>query len=430
MALNAKIVTVVQPGTTGQQTYTLPAGFNAKAIIVTTVARTTSGAGRTHSIFAYGFGTYRGGSVQQRWLAGSSEDNIATSDTYSGHGSDALLKIPDGTTGTPDGVISLVSLGATNFVLDWTALHTTASIEVSCILLGGDDVEDALVADFARQTTPADQDVTVASGFGQPSVVLVHHCAGRAHQADPLFALRRVQLGFGVRSGSSNGRAIWSASADNAATSTCTQRIDNATITSYTGVSVDSEFAFAASGWPTDGFRITYTTQLTTLVMNYLALRFAETVTVTAGQGAAPTAAPTVVQTLTSADTPKLALLYGTRHVTANALDGSSVDCAAGGVGAIDSGGAECWAGWADDDAISTGVVAGSSWSTSRAIQYHDPASPATLTSEATGGVTGSDFQLSWADTDAAAYLYEWLTLGAASPAGPIHPISQYSSFH
>src|SRR5687768_14765521 len=142
MALNADLQVLTQPGATGNQTYNLAAGFDPKAIIVWATPQTADGS-IAHANFSMGFGTYRGSVVQMRYMTFRSQDASATQAGARGFGSNAICKLYSAVTPTVDLEIDLVSMtnaGTPNVVLNWVNLHTTASIRVFMLVLGGSDI--------------------------------------------------------------------------------------------------------------------------------------------------------------------------------------------------------------------------------------------------------------------------------------------------
>jgi hypothetical protein len=168
------------------------------------------------------------------------------------------------------------------------------------------------------------------------------------------------------------------------------------------------------ANWPTDGYRILYTTAPTfAFPVGYLALK--GTFTAMTGNGVAPTSGtPPVTQDLDHGSPPKVALLFGWNLVANTAVDVSSADLGGLFIGAGD-GTTELVAGITDDDAA-LDSVAKSYWSDAKVVQNYDVVP--TLQSEADGSIVGDTFRLSWNDIDTVAREYQWLTLGNA-PAVP-----------
>jgi hypothetical protein len=411
MALKIEVGSFVQPGATGNQTVNLAdATLDGKALIIWCTPVAAAGI-VAHASMAVGYGTYRGASVQQVYIAGFAEDNVATADTYRAMGTDALLRLCGGT-GAVDAAMTLVSLGTGSFVVNWSNLHTTASIVVNYMIFGGDDVLDAEAGSFTYSAATGAQDVTLSSGMGHPDVVFF---ARTARINDSTFdAEGEVSLGFGVRSGSGNGRSAHFSSDDAVATEASVQRTNNnSALYSGTGTgTVEFVCTLAAeSGWPTDGFEINKTVASFAEDFQYLAIRFSSDVTVTTGEVAAPTSGtPPVTRTLTCANTPRGALIIHNRTATANTTDSSSADDGILGVGAMD-GTRERWAGVWDDDGQATASVASSAWTDTKSYRSYTPNND-TLVAEADGQINGSNFELSFNDVDTIATIIEYITFG------------------
>ena len=425
MALNVEVGSFAVPAA-GTTTITLASGFDPKAIICWTVGRTAAAGGGGHARFSYGFATYRGASVQQQYVAGASEDNSINADTYTSGNNNALGRLTNGTDATIALAFALSSMGSgasSDVVISYTTRLTGAMINY--IVLGGSDVEDALATTFTGQTTPSTQDIDISaatggSGWtGQPSLILTLF-SWDGYPSSTFLGEMDPVVGFGVKQASANARMAAIASENGVATMVTRQRIAN-NAAAYAGgqLSVQEwEWQFSGSAaWPANGFEITYATggQDFGSTQPYLALKLSSDVTVTHGQGAAPIAGGLpVAQTLASSGTPKLAFVLATRQATANTTD-EGTDAAFMGVGAFDGSGNERFAALWDDDAAATSAT-GTAQSTSKALQYYVVGTD-TLTSEADGLVNGSNFELSWTDIDATAFLYEWFTLGIATGA-------------
>jgi hypothetical protein len=208
---------------------------------------------------------------------------------------------------------------------------------------------------------------------------------------------------------------------DGSASGSVSQSIYNNRAMVGGGTTVENRHQFqvsAESGWPTNGFEITYNAQLDGAFSEpYLAIQFSSNVTVTDGQATAPTSNGTN-QTLTCADTPKLALVMHSRQTTANTADQSSANAALWGFGVTDGDGNERWLGISEDDGADP-TVCGTYMTDSKGMQFWLPSTNA-LDGEADIVVNGSDFQAQFADAPPSAFVYDWLTIGVleATPTG------------
>ena len=411
MALNVDVGTITQPGATGNQTYSLPADFDPKALILWATPATAAGS-VANAVLGLGFATYRAAAVQQFGVAVSSEDAVATSDTYQEQYDDACLVCFNATNGARDMEIDFVSFtggASSEFVLNWVNLFTTASVIINYMVIGGSDVADALVSTATLDTTSTTQDVTVASGFGQPDLVFFARCA---RPLNSNAGNASVTIGFGKKGEDGRGMSANSDDAEAGAAQNCQAIWNNRLFATYVNDTAEVIARFSATGsWPTDGFELTYDANPSFAEpFGFLAIK--GTFTMTTGQGAAPIAgAPPVTQNLAHTSPPKACFLVNVRTATANTLDTSSANNLMVGVGAGD-GTTEVWSGYTDDDGIGT-QRADRMWTNAKTIQYWttNVATPV-LSSEADGSVSGNDFVLSWNDIDATAFLYQWLLLG------------------
>ena len=387
---------ITDPGVTGNQTTATTEACTA--LYLWTTGRTADGGGSAHGIFGVGYCTDRGGTPQQACSLWSSEDLAAAADTYGGTNSNAALKLHNGTTGALDLVITLTEFnagGTPGFTLNYT--NVLAGAKINYIAFCGADVADATAGTFQGSAGTGAKDVALAAGFGHPDIVFFS-TTGNIGLADA-DASGQISVGFGVRSGSNNGRS-WVIHAQDAATTMITQmRIHNATAGYGNGWTTpgtpETVFTLAAeSGWPTDGFELNYTTNAAAnRSIAYLAIRFSANVTVTTGEGAMSTSIAN--QTLTSSGTPQLAFLLHTRQTVANttlATSGATGNPVQAGIGAIGPGGAEAWAAVSDTDAVADAVV-GTYYSNTKAMRSYLPSTNA-LDAEADGAVSGSDFEL------------------------------------
>jgi len=415
VALNATVVTCTQPGATGNQTYSLASNFDPKAIIVLAQPRAAAGI-QSHLVMSMGYGTYRGAVVQQMWTEQQSEDLGAAQDTFGRTSNDAVAKLTNGMDNTQDMVVSLVSMqtGATSqFVLNWSNLHTTASVKLTVLVLGGSDITDAMAGLFTAQTTPATQDVTVVSGFGQPDCLFAMH-GGDLTTVTTLGGQSPYGTGFATKA-AAGGRMVYQQGTDGAATQDVRTSIRNATLF-YGGVSgtIQNNGALAAAaGWPTDGFRVTWTTQTAAMPFAYLALKLAAGATVTVGQDAVPASG---TQTLTpSSGVAKAAVFLGQRSTVANTdvTSGANNGMTTYGVFASD-GTQACVTVWDSDDQ-STAAITNVAYGPSKAMQYYLPTTRG-LTAETAASVSGGSVVLDWTDPDSSAWLYEWLILSETPP--------------
>ncbi len=296
MTLTADLQILTQPGSTGNQTYSCT---DPKAVVLWAVPIAADGTAASWAL-GTGFGTYRGSTVQQRYATMRSLDAQASADNARGAGNDALLVLQTQSAGASsrDLTISLVSMSSTNVVLNWSNLHTTASIRVFMLVLGGSDITDALVDDFTIGTASTTQDETVVAGFGKPNLVFFQGNGGLTDDATSPMQF----FGFAEQGQPGRGWGFSMVDGNTASLTGITQRSDRAilplltTSASATTSRAIGRLDTTVANWPTDGFRVLWDANPGNAdVVGYLALR--GTFQTASGSNTAPTSgSPTVNQ--------------------------------------------------------------------------------------------------------------------------------------
>jgi len=409
VALNCQVGTVTQPGSTGNQTISLPANFDPKAIIMWGSPLTAAGV-IANSTFGWGFGTYRGSVVQQRCFGLYSADAAATQNGASRGQSDALFVLMSGGTGTLDLEIDLVSMsvGATsNVIINWTNLHTTGSILLNYMILGGSDITDALVMSVSTTPSVATQDITVVAGFGQPDLVMCFTPSMSFSTSAQQWILPSFGIGF-----DDNGtiRNRYLAYAEDEGNTTMAVAVRHkaglgAGISETAGL--DFEFHLSAkTDWPTDGFEITYDDQTAfSDAIGILALK--GTFTRSLSTAANPSA--TGNQTYSHIGPPSAFFMFGANIATIAGTDTTNSSLIAVGMGGGDGTNEGC-AGWTNDDALGTSDN-NSFFSNAKVWQTYSQA--AALLAEGDHSFSGSDVIINWNDADATAREFSYLILGS-----------------
>ena len=408
--------TLTQPGSTGTQTITCPSGSNPKAILMWAVG-TASDTVAAHELLGVGFAANIDPfGTSMEYNSFSAEDAVGTQDSYVESTNTSTLVLHNGTTGAIDLEIDVTTWNTGDVTIDWINLFTTASIRVHYLIFGGSDVTLARTGNFSVETTDADQDVTIESGFGKPELVFF---ANIDNSGVGLLSAGSISFGF-AKQGEA-GRCISHTAEDGNTNAVVSQSIwNNQCIVCLDdgGGTMDARGGLdtTVSNWPTDGFNINWnSTPSYAARIAYLAIR--TSATITTGEGSAPTSGGLPVnQDLNHGSVPKCALVINARTATANTVDTTSTDCGMIGIGGGD-GTNEMWCGVMNDDALGT-MDANRASSVSKSIKFYSAATPA-VTSEADGSITGNNFRLAWNDIDATAFLYEWLTLGDGSAAAP-----------
>lgn len=418
MALKVEVGTITANTATGNQTITLAdTGFGTvKAVMIwgtgNSTAEADAGVNLTSTI---GLGTYRGAAVQQFVASAISLDTVSTSDTGCGQSAASIIRTYSDAVPTVEADAALVSLGDASFVINWTNAPGSA-FKFHYMALGGADLTDALVGTATATTAAGSDDITVASGFGSPSLIMMLSGALGTANAD---AAESANVGFGVGYDDSNqGSSVFVD--EDARPSMETASLQKSTIISKLTVdsAVYAELALAATGsWPTDGFRLTKTTApAAALRFGYLALKGDFTKVI--GSGLAVTAgSPPVNQDLAISQTPRGAVFFHNNIAANTVLDSSHADLGMFGLGAID-GTHEAWYGVGQDDGDTTSDTH-IHHSESKAIKmFIANNSSGAIQSSADGSFSGNNVRLAWDDIDTVEREYRYLLLGDAAGGG------------
>jgi hypothetical protein len=413
VALNADLQVLTMPAATGNQTYSLAANFDPKAILLWATPQTADGAANSIA-FGMGFATYKGGAVQQAYTAFRALTAAANSDLAFGGNTDAALVLHTQTAGlaTRDLEVRLASMqtGATsNVVLNWVNRHTTASIRVFMLVLGGSDITDATVKN--ESLTGTAQDLR-AAGFQPDLIFAMHNGAYLTDVADN----SGFGFGFGLKGGTGQSFGMEMSDGSTNAQIAAQQRSDRMILAQYavaasSASSLCSGRLDAAENWPSDGFRMLYDATIPfDCWMSYLAIK--TTAQIAMGVNTAPTTgSPPAAQDNAAGFVPKVALVHGWSLPAGTAIDTTSTSLLGYGIGATD-GTDEVYAGFTDDDAIGT-MVSRSISSVGKILQNWTPVTP-TLVSQADSSFVGNNLRLQWVAADTVARQYQWLVLGDA----------------
>lgn len=410
MGLNVEVGTITAPAGTGNQTYNLvDTGFGAvKVLLLWAAYNTAEGDVDGHAIFSQGYGTFRGGSPQRMGITFFDTDAIGTSDVARGYTLTGILRGFSAATPTVDYAADLVSLGTAAFTLNWTDAPGS-QIKVNYMALGGSDITDALVSTEDINTTAGTQDIVVASGFGNPDLLLSLPETGAAGDANG-----NNYAGLGVGADDANeGHSFYNARDAQGSMDLSSHQTSTFQCVLNNSASTNMHLELSArASWPTDGFQVNKVTAPTgaATTLSYLAIR--GTFTKVIGATTVPTAAAPQTQDLAVGATPRGAIFFH-NSVPANAgIESSSADLGTFGIGAMD-GTHEAWAGVGNDDG-NTNSIAHRHHSESKSIRMFTPAAAGTLQSEADGSFSGNNVRLTWGDTDTAAREYGYLLLGDA----------------
>lgn len=420
MALKVEKGTFTVPGATGNQTVSLvDTGFGTvSAVLLWGTYETAEADTGADGIFCIGLGTYRGAAAQQHVVAYFSDDASAASDTARCTRSDGILRGFSGPTPTLDFAAALSSLGDAQFVVNWTDLPATASLKFHYLALGGADITDAMVVSFnpAVGTAPFTQDVTVATGFGKPDLLIAIANDSATGLDDDVAGSSIITFGVGKSDTSQGCSSFMEADGQGTMTLAAIQSANFLQLAQTTFLRVDAALA-ARADWPTDGFRLTHNANIAspnTGRVGVLALR--GTFTSVIGSGVAPiTGTLPVTQDLAVGQTPRGAIFFHDVLPVTAGLDNTHADLGTFGLGAMD-GTREGWSGVGQDDAAANAETH-RHHSESKAVKMFTPGAAGTLQSEADGLFSGTNVRLSWNDIDTVEREYRYLLLGDA-PAG------------
>ena len=420
MSLNVKTGTIVQPGSTGNQTYTLDSGFDPKALIIMCVGRADGDTGGSaNSTLCIGYATDRGGTAAQHYAANCSADNVGTSVVHPISGTSKIVALTNGANTTLDLEVSFVEFQSNGFVLNWTNLSAITDVRLSYVVIGGSDVLDAHAGSISSPASPGGVSTTITAGFGQPDLLFFLQSW---HGTDaPAANNNDMWWGYGTKEYTGGGRgARWGS-----ATAAATQATNQGTFNNrahHSGAIGGGTWVFsldAPGGWPVDGFSTTWASASGAgFPAYYMALRFSSSVVVDSGEVDMSTDAFT--QTfLASADKPRLALAMHCRTVASNSVDSTSGDASVLGMGAVDGDGNQWWMAASDDDGQAVASVCGTYQTALAMIGNADP-SGSFADGEGVATVAADEFIIDWSTPTSNAFLMEWLTLAAPDPTSPV----------
>lgn len=418
MALNVQKGVITEPGSTGNQTYSLPSSFNPQALILWSSFQ-TSETETAPFIYSFGMATYDAGAVQHNYVGAGSQDNVGTSAVLRASFNDRLgAYVSDFSTGSMVGRVDFVSFqtGATSdFVLNWVSLSGLSSPKWHYIVLGGGDITDARAGSFTLNTSTP-QDVTVVAGFGQPDLVLFTSASAAANSFN---IGGSGQIGLGIAKSDTVRQATFWTEQDAQTTSNIgLWQKARALVGMGNAATADFEFDLdTKASWPTDGFRLAIPDLpgLSSEQVLYLALK--GTFRSALGVNTCPTSGAPNTQNNDATFPPKLGMVWG-GNIAANAsVDNTHADLGQFYVGATD-GTNEGWAAGSSDDGVTTTQTL-AYHSESKTIRMHTPVTP-TLDAEADGSFSGNNFVLTWNDVGGVAREYNWLALGNAAGAQTI----------
>jgi hypothetical protein len=232
-------------------------------ILWTTGGQTAAGVVTNQSTrWSLGFGTYRGGSVQQGYVSCWMTDANTSAIYGESTNTDAILRRMASDT-TIDAEYDLVSMDSTSVTLNCPDASSQASL-VHYLILGGSDITDAEAHAFAIATASATQDISLGSGMGNP---------GDGEGWLSLFsAVARTSTGTGggdiqfaigaATSDTERAVTLWGGD-DGGGNMNCALWQKARALVGFTGSvgTADYEADLASSGHPTDGYRLSFADQ-------------------------------------------------------------------------------------------------------------------------------------------------------------------------
>jgi hypothetical protein len=434
VALNFDIVEITQPGSTGQQTYTLATNFNLKAIEFRTVGLATMDTNATNWSMGLGMATYRGSSVQQRYWTGFQLDAALAMDVAQRAGDEACIGLLiDAGTGGLDMEVDLVSFSSSagsdtfnQFTLDWVGLHTTASVRVFAICYGGNDITDALVIGLAMSTSVATQNIDVSaqtggSGWtGQPDLIVSlmpgQGAAGFLINTTQQFFVHSYGVGWDDVNVRGSAYSQDEAALDSfvlARQETTTKFLFDALKSDGTSGEDYRASLSARSAWPTNGFQLSYGVQATVGDHQFF-LCLKGPFTKKLHTATAPTVAPLTLA-FDHGSKPEGALAWGWNLTALTGIRSTDANLTSNAFGGYD-GSTEFWMGCSDDDAAAAADVNRRQLNTKSWVCFRQDA---VVASQADGSFASQAYQETYLAADASAREHYVLTLGSADTFKP-----------
>jgi hypothetical protein len=414
MPLNAQLDEITAPGATGVQTYSLPANFNPRLVIMFAAYHTAAGlTAPGNGIMAVGFGTFDGGAVQQ-WSSNCfMATGLASSDDQNGHGNTVILQAGPTTCATAiagsttlDYQIALSSLTdgtSSSYALNWIDLPATASLKFFALVLGGDAIDRARVSTFQAVAAETFRTISFPAGWGQPTgglflgVPWTGTIAGIQNAED-------AALCFGAGNTASQTDAYSVLFHDNKA---ATMDVAAWGATARTllvggGTNVqDAEYQFSTlANFPADGFRMDCPDP-TTFAFGAGVLAWTGSMLMDINKVSAPTSTGASTVLGTPGTTARAALFASALCPTTVGMN--LTDAALGGFmfGAL-AGTSQGVVSVGQDDGNASSACWRDHGNTS-AVRMIQPNVTATLAAEATATLNGPDVALNWTSADATA---------------------------
>jgi hypothetical protein len=384
-------------------------GFQPKALIVWAGRATSDNTWTAHATLNMGVADEDLATFNVKIM---DEDVVATQDVARSLHSTSLLRGYSNGAGTIDYTATLTSLDAGGFTLDVTDAPSV-DIIVHYLALGGSDITDVKAGTFAPGVV-ATADVPITS-FGQPDLLFFLSTGVPAEAS-----AGGGGLSFGVAKSDTERAAVTYAGGDGSATMSSGSylvALALAGVRPDAAIATDFEMELSArAAWPTDGFEVSFPTQMPdnspvrTIV--YLALK--GTFQSKIGLASAPTSAGN--QDLDATFPPVASMFFGDSLPSHSTFDTSHANGHSMAVGAFDGTSQGMIAIQQDDGAADS--VAKNISDASRALRHNSPGSPPATLGEAVASYpSGNTVRLAWTNPSATARQFAWTALGSASTA-------------
>jgi len=417
MALNMEKGVISSPVSTGVQTYNLPANFDPKLLIVWTTEQGSEG-DSVNGILSLGVATYEGSVAQQGGTSETDTDAVDPTQVARATHTGFLLKGFDtSTTPVVDYEVDFDSfvLGASSsFKLNWVDLPAS-TIKIHYWIWGGSDVDKARVIN-GNITNVDNQDITIASGWGQPD--LIFFIADMNWVEAPVLGNQNTCFGWGIDDAN---RRCTLLGRRNGTTNVTIQQFQTSRLAALTSAdTAECEVELGAKiNWPIDGFRLVKP-DLPTGSRYFIALCIQGTFQKIIGSTSSPTGVAPQTQDLAAGFAPKGAFLWGWPLATTAGFQTAGAELGSLIIGALDGTNEGCSVNTQDDQAGAS--VADRSHSESKAIKI-STFGPA-LKAEADSSFSGNNLRLIWSTTDTGlAREFNYVIIGAAA-AGDVTVIS------
>jgi hypothetical protein len=426
MSLVAEQGVISSPTVTGNMTKNLGSAFNGilpKLLFLWTSDYPTPNQFAPNAIMSLGFGTYDGGSAQQYFLS-SSAFPTDPSNAVRAKGSTAILKPFNADSTTPNAEYDLVSFNSgtpSSFVLNVADAPSTA-IKLHYLVLGGTDIAKARVGSFTVNTTISTQDVTIASGWGQPDLLWFLGVGF----ADTVAFQGNLFGDLGIAASASVRRATSFAIAEATSGTYASWQKQRAVVSCGTAGSEDVEGDLSAqANYPTDGFEFNWLNPSSgAVVMGYVAMQ---------GDFQAAIGVNSTLTTGSEQDNacgfaPVAGGVFGSNMAPQTTPYSSGTGLGAFMFGASDGANESCIA-FSVDDGLASNARYDRRHSETKGLLMLTPETPS-VEAEADLSFSGNNLHLSYTTLSSVGREYIWWAIGAAPAGGQTVQIGAATTVH